>query len=471
MENSRQRQFNNTSSCCSHHHLELVKSSQFQPTWTKKNSRDCEHSGLGITVYNKSQKLESEVIEDSVDNEHQFKARRNLNYVQSLLNNKLIKHQIGICLKKQFDSSSSTYLYQGGGISNLMRCRLPKCPCCSKKIYLEKQRDIEKVLRLSDSYGLDMFMFTLTISHGKKDKLADLMALLSEAKSKLFKHKCVVEHQVSWSHFSLEVNYSYRNGWHPHYHCLVSVKKDSLNQDGIDEIKKQWSKICSKLGVKSSLTNGLDIKVVDDVEKASKYAVKDLIFKKVAVEVASDNKKARQSESISIQEMITTAADGRWKEFGYSIEEAAKTRIEKLIIEYYEVKRKRTFQGCKQFKSFLAVAKERIDILLEETSEKEKKEKKEKIKRIAVSSSAFHKFTRARVWNQVLMFHAKYSDLQDVIGEVHYLIDKHELDIDDTEICYQELTSEEFIAQKKELKYTGLRKASLLYSDYNKCAA
>jgi len=470
MEISRQWQSKSSSHLHSHHYLELVKSCGLNSTRTKQSNVDCKHNGLGITVYNKSQKLDSEVIEESidVDNEHQFKARTNLNYVQSLLNDRGIKHQIGICMKRQFDSSSSTYLYEGGGISNLMRCRLSKCSCCSKKIYLDKQRDIEQVLRYTDSVGADMFMFTLTVSHSKKDKLVDLISKLSEAKSKLFKHKCIVEHQLLWSHFSLEINYSFRNGWHPHYHCLVAMKKDSINDSAIDSIKFQWSKICSKLGVKSSLKNGLDIRVVDDIDKASKYAVKDLLFKKVSKEVASDNKKGRSDESISIQEMITLAANSQWHEFGFSINEAAKLRVENLICEYYQVQRRRTFQGCKQFKSMLATAKERIELLVGETKEKEKKEK---IKRIAISSSAFHKLIGAKLWSKVLLLHAKHKDIQDVVGEIYYLIEEYNLNISDEEFGYEELTIDEFIAQKKELKYTGLARNSYSYSDYNKCAA
>lgn len=179
------------------------KSSQLFGPEHNHNKAGCQSSGLGNTVYIKSQKQESD------DCCFQRKARKNLNYVQNLLSKKIIKHQIGICLKQQFDSSASTYLYEGGGISNIMRCRLSKCPSCAKRIYLNKQKDIEKVLRYTDAkLDADVYMFTLTVSHSIKDKLSDLISILSEAKSKLFKHKCIVDNGPFWSHFSLEINYS-----------------------------------------------------------------------------------------------------------------------------------------------------------------------------------------------------------------------------------------------------------------------
>jgi len=420
------------------------------------NNVDSEPGVLGITVYNKSQKQESS------DCCFQATARKNLNYVQNLLVEKDIRHQIGICLKRQFDSSTSTYLYEGGGISNIMRCRLSKCPCCAKKIYLERQRDIEKVLRYTDAkLDADVYMFTLTVSHSKKDKLSDLISILSEAKSKLFKHKCVVDNKVFWSHFSLEINYSFRNGWHPHYHCLIAVKKDSLNDSKkIDFIKSQWVKICKKLGVSCDFEKGLDITIVDDAEKASKYAVKDEVFKKISVEAASDNKHAKKAYSFSIQKLITIAANSNWSEIPFSNELASKIRTEKCITEYYEVKRKRTFQCCKAFMGLLEQANQKLDILIGEI---EKPEKKEKIKRLAISSNAFHKFVEAKVWHLILQLHSKNNDLRDVEGEIFHLVDKNQIDVDiDLEITYQEMTVEEFIDQKSKLKFTSIRIASIL---------
>jgi hypothetical protein len=440
------------------------KSSQLFGPEHNHNKVGGKSSGLGNTVYIKSQKQESD------DCCFQRKARKNLNYVQNLLNKKIIKHQIGICLKQQFDSSASTYLYEGGGISNIMRCRLSKCPSCAKGIYLNKQKDIEKVLRYTDAkLDADVYMFTLTVSHSIKDKLPDLISILSEAKSKLFKHKCIVNNRPFWSHFSLEINYSFKNGWHPHYHVLLAVKKGSLdNIENIDFIKSQWVKICNKLGVNCDFEKGLDIKIVDDAERASKYAVKDEVFKKISVEAASDNKSAKKAYSFSIQKLIDIATNNDWSEIPVSIKEAAIIRLEKLIVEYYQVKRRRTFQSCKAFKGLLEEANKKLEMLLGDV---EKPEKKEKIKRIAISSNAFHKFVKAEVWHKVLLLHKKDADIQDVLGELWNLVQENNIKINiDCEIAYQEMTAEEFVEQKQKLTFTSLNMLSILNIS-SRCAA
>jgi hypothetical protein len=108
----------------------------------------------------------------------------------------------------------------------------------------------------------------------------------------------------------------------------------------------------------------------------------------------------------------------------------------------------------------LEQANQKLDILIGEI---EKPEKKEKIKRLAISSNAFHKFVEAKVWHLILQLHSKYNDLRDVEGEIFHLVYKNQIDVDiDSEITYQEMTVEEFIDQKSKLKFTSTRIASIL---------
>jgi hypothetical protein len=421
--------------------LYSVKSSARNPSKVLQFPTDkFKSTGLGNTVCKKSQKTNSDQ-ESDIANEKQYNARKELDSVQELLLSRGLKHRITrknkitgkdqlietiphvcFCSKTQFDCLAPTHLYSGGGISNMVRCKTPRCPSCAKKIYSEKHKELTKVLNWSVSEGLEVFMVTLTVSHGRGSRLEDNRKLLSKCKSKLFKHKVIQDHDPKWCHFTEENNESLRNGWHPHYHSLIAFDKGVVGKSEIESMKRQWIKMVKKQGGHASFERGLDIQKMNNVDSAAAYCAKDVEtqaqeIKRMAYEVSSDHKLGSK-QSLSIQKMIHVYAFGKWTEFGYT-----KTQIEDRIVEYYSINRMRTFQCCNNYRKILRKIKEKEADLTSEVSDTEKEEQREneQVSRISLSPNAVSKLVKNNLWMKILVYHSKDKNLNNVY---QFIIDK-----------------------------------------------
>ena len=353
-----------------------------------------------------------------------------LRYAQTLLSkHKIEKHQTSYCCNRQFSVCSPTRLLDNGKTTNIFHCRHTSCAVCSKKIYKDKSIELRKAFKYVKRLNpkASFHIMTLTISHQKSDSLEDRLRLLSDMKRKLMNHKVVKDLELLFYHSTLEIVYG-KSGWHPHYHIMLS-KNGDLSAAQSENVGRQWEKIGKRLGVYVSFEKGFHIGSTDCVDAAATYLSKSQeakdLGKKMVSELVADNKKYRNNETHSIQELISLAAAGKWNQIVYS-----PFKVEKLIIEYLQVKNINYFRGCSKWNEIVKLA-------VDEVIDDDNKEKKIK-KFIEISPRAFVELSKHDLllgterkdkegniieYEGILKEHRRNEDIEDTYGYILYLLE------------------------------------------------
>ena len=203
------------------------------------------------------------------------------------------------------------------------------CLSCAEKVFRERQKEIKQAFKYYS--GKSASFVTITVPHNSSDYFPDFMERLRKAMTRLkhgkawqsFKEKYKVDGEIR----TLEVTYSKKNGFHPHYHiCLFydCILSDQQVKDAEKWIEDRWHKICNASGFfknakqkKAHKQHGIVIKTSTD-PVYSEYLAKTNIW-----EMASTTSKTpKLTESISHWDLQRLAviekepwAIEKWAEF------------------------------------------------------------------------------------------------------------------------------------------------------------
>lgn len=128
----------------------------------------------------------------------------------------------------------------------VMKCgSVWRCPVCSKKITDYRQKEVYFLASEWLRNEGELSFITLTLRHNKTDSLKMILNRLNGEFRKMQRtsvfSKIKSAYKITGFVKSLEITYSFENGWHPHLHLLVfhrSKKTDDLHKGLI----KQWTK-------------------------------------------------------------------------------------------------------------------------------------------------------------------------------------------------------------------------------------
>jgi hypothetical protein len=190
----------------------------------------------------------------------------------------------GVVVYRAVDGSNARF-------SNLMTCgSVWACPVCAAKVTEARREELDAAIKawVSQHQG-SILLMTLTFPHEADMPLAELLEKFANAlqkfkNSRAYKNtfgtpKHPGKYERAGSVRSLEVT-SGANGWHPHTHDLVFVKRDGLLGDSraIEEIRQEWVKQLLKAGLGDNsklndmLEHGLDLRGGDyAAEYVAKY--------------------------------------------------------------------------------------------------------------------------------------------------------------------------------------------------------
>lgn len=129
-------------------------------------------------------------------------------------------------------------------VGNIQTCRSSwGCPVCAAKIRQKRAEQIAKAAarHLDQGGGLEFVM--LTMPHDRGDDLEGLLDALKDGWDGISKgyarrkdwDRYGIEHYVR----SLDLTWSPRAGWHPHYHVLV-LTEDPLTDQERRDIEQRW---------------------------------------------------------------------------------------------------------------------------------------------------------------------------------------------------------------------------------------
>lgn len=165
---------------------------------------------------------------------------------------------------------------QGLHVAGLQSCgSVWACPRCAHKITSGRKKEVAGMLHWTLKQGMASMMVTLTIRHKRNDSLNSLLNLLKETKRRVTRHRAIVEGKTKCGFFgeitATELTHSYRNGWHPHFHLLITAKGSIEElQAYCDTLVKVWVKALGN----SAEISAQDIQPVLDSPGIAKYLTK-----------------------------------------------------------------------------------------------------------------------------------------------------------------------------------------------------
>jgi len=122
-------------------------------------------------------------------------------------------------------------------------CATPMlCPVCSPRIMGYRATEIRQAVHswLSEKSDNTCYMITLTLRHTLSDGLYYLLDLFKSARKYFWGHRTVKkllkQSDLIGRITATEINFSIKNGWHPHQHILLFCKKSCFDKDALRNI-------------------------------------------------------------------------------------------------------------------------------------------------------------------------------------------------------------------------------------------
>lgn len=225
--------------------------------------------------------------------------------------------QPGVCKcgSASHDVARIRIVRRGGkaGVRGTLACGSPwLCPTCAPRRAAQRVQRLEAVFDAAEKRGWSLVFCTLTASHGPRDALEDLKALVAGSSRKARQGRAwvdlAVEHGVEGVINGPEVTWSRRHGWHYHQHLavLVSTSDPVAAEAAGHALLARYLAAVRKSGGKA-LPAGQDVQVVWRREDVQAYLAKGSAAWEVAA--AGVGKDAR-GQSLTPWDLAAAGSEG-----------------------------------------------------------------------------------------------------------------------------------------------------------------
>lgn len=208
--------------------------------------------------------------------------------LQSVARDILPKSRTAFCLRSRITGGEGVGVWrstqhQTAHYSGLIVCgSVWTCPVCAAKISERRRLELQAAIAQHRESGGDAYLLTLTTPHGRRDDLAQLLAMQAKALASFTAQRAVKAVFAEMGEIgrvrAFEVTHGRKgtnNGWHPHYHFLQFAKGGADAAQLMDwrtRLYLEWAKCCERAGLGTpSFQHGLDLQ---DGSKADKYLSK-----------------------------------------------------------------------------------------------------------------------------------------------------------------------------------------------------
>ena len=208
--------------------------------------------------------------------------------LQSVARDILPKSRTAFCLRSRIKGGVGVGVWrstqhQTAHYSGLIVCgSVWTCPVCAAKISERRRLELQAAIAQHRESGGDAYLLTLTTPHGRRDDLAQLLAMQAKALASFTAQRAVKAVFAEMGEIgrvrAFEVTHGRKgtnNGWHPHYHFLQFAKGGADAAQLMDwrtRLYLEWAKCCERAGLGTpSFQHGLDLQ---DGSKADKYLSK-----------------------------------------------------------------------------------------------------------------------------------------------------------------------------------------------------
>jgi hypothetical protein len=131
--------------------------------------------------------------------------------------------------------------------------------------------------------GGTVLMATLTVPHGRRCSLADVLGILRRARRRLLygsaRARLLEPQRIEAVDWTLEIAVKRGTDWHPHYHVLFFVK-GAMNPESTTAFRealfRRWCKVVAadEEATGNVRARGVHVRVVDDADRAARYLTK-----------------------------------------------------------------------------------------------------------------------------------------------------------------------------------------------------
>lgn len=164
------------------------------------------------------------------------------------------------------------YLVDGKVVVPKQRCHSRACPSCAHTLAISRAIEIEKALVAAQGKRWTTLFVTMTVPHSKEQTLKTSLDNLGEIWNRMRMYRIMrcfyKDNGFIGLIKSLDVTYSKRSGWHPHYHILLFFEATRAPKALFREYRKllcnEYKKIVPRItGMKPSDQHGIKIQYVD----------------------------------------------------------------------------------------------------------------------------------------------------------------------------------------------------------------
>jgi len=224
--------------------------------------------------------------------ERQFRKYKLLDVIKSMIYQGGMKLRVVNCMHTMHKHIEIRQGAGGAYYHGVIACgSVWLCPVCASRITESRRNELRQAVAVNDD--LLPVMITVTLQHGRQDKLHSLLDALNGSLRKLkagrwwrsFSDKYGLVASVS----SLEIRYSQVTGWHPHKHYLMflDIPVGKLNVEALkEELTERYTALIAEHGRYASEFHSIDVSIGDSavasylmkwslVDEMSKANVKD----------------------------------------------------------------------------------------------------------------------------------------------------------------------------------------------------
>lgn len=135
------------------------------------------------------------------------------------------------------------------------RCQDRLCPSCQATLHAHLAAAVTRLLREKLEAGERVFFWTVTLAHKPEDSLQAVLRDFRTSWARFVRRKQV---KSTWAERLrvVEIEYTRKNGWHPHGHGLCSLPANLDREtlpalDVAQNMKREWKSVTGKLGRRS----------------------------------------------------------------------------------------------------------------------------------------------------------------------------------------------------------------------------
>lgn len=207
-------------------------------------------------------------------------------------------------------------------VSGIGHCGSPwSCPICAPVIRERVAQEYNELAVIADSLGWSMVFVVGTLRHHRGDGLAAMLSVVSPACHDSLKGRWWEtfkrEHHYAGMLRTIEIDFGWVNGWHPHFQSLLFFR-GALSDADVSDLGAwwwgRWNRIATAAGFGPLVAEGLVAERLRAEDRIGDYLVKPAGSWGIGREMARGDVK-RHGELFPAFDLLAPDTTALWKEY------------------------------------------------------------------------------------------------------------------------------------------------------------